>query len=366
MGNKAFKKKDAQLEEYFKVIQEKQVNHLRQSGYFHNSGEWIATMREDLLGSHGGWRTELIDFLDNWDVERDINVKASLVMLDYLDNQDSSPKKSTRCYLKSINTYTTFQDELDENQYKKLIHTQLCDSKQANVLNQIIELFQRSILEEFTYVTNTQRELKQAVLEEPTQYANILNEDLFDFLEIFTKAVKSFYLGFKNFITEKGAIEKIVRDAVIRDELFSVVIEFNSIIFNHDEEKYLQNLHELSQETPIDSSHFALDNGAGYLNSFSALLEVTSAKSYCQVLDCLINTSYYVTKALDDYYPNANIVLETDVILQIFQLLILRSCVPKFPILLKTIETLLDDSNQIGMLGFLLTTWIGSVEALKH
>ena len=184
--------------------------------------------------------------------------------------------------------------------------------------------------------------LKPQVLNSIGHYSKEIDNGILQFCKIMADVIPKFFLSFPENIED---IQSILRNSIIADEIFRLLVLTRKELQKDKEEEYLQNLQSFTfqnNHSPI-RKYLERENNLNYVSALENLIQITIAKSLGEMQDCVAWLSANISRSL--YNPDRpDHEFGEDDKIEAFQYIIARSSAPDLPLYLDILNTFIDRS----------------------
>ena len=242
----------------------------------------------------------------------------------------------------SLTNLQTFSYEIESDPYKKSLNGFLTEKKDCT-LYRIIKAFQQSIINYYCIIIDKKLCLKSTVLDALNHYSKEIDKAIITFSNIMIKIIPKFFLDLPNEIHD---INSIVKNAIISDDIFLLLILIRKELKQDIQDNYLQALQSFG-EYRIESSLLEIlerDNNSNYVKAMENLVEITHSTCIGDMHDAVAMLMNHISMSLFDPHDPFH-VIEEDQIIKAFLFIIGRSSAPDLPLYLDILSTFIDEKT---------------------
>lgn len=332
--------------DYFKKKKKEQLlffNKLK--GFLENTNEWVVLLREEIQKhSNKMWSQEMIKVIKSWQSYQDCSSKVAFAW-----NRYGSMKKvpmvnshNTCIWKDSIANLQTFSYEVESDPNKKALNGFLT-VKHDCILYRIIKAFQKSLITCYCRKKSGKLQLTSKALADISAVTKEIDSAILTFSEILIGIIPKFFLDLPAGIPD---IESIVRNSIISDEVFYLLVLTRKELKLEMQNSYLEALQffgGLHIDSPILET-LERDNNSSYVKAIENLVEITHSTCIGDMHDSIAMLMNHISMSLyDPKRPNK--VLEDDYIIKAFLFIIGRSSAPDLPLYLDILNTFIGEKT---------------------
>ena len=330
---------------YFAQKHKRRVSHFTKSqDFMENSSEWIVIFRETFeTYSSYPWTKPLKSFLKSWDNSQDRNTRVTFVWNDYTQKPIPKIDQSRTClWPQSIIGLQTFTYEVEIDPNKKTLSGILLNNTNCT-LHKLISILKSSLFEYYTELINSKPELRHPFLLQPDTTLKEIDQIVLKFIQVFLQILPKFFLHLPHNIDN---LEGIVRNAIVSDQILTLLVLVRKACLNDSQNKYLDALQSfccMRNSCPM-LERLEKSSEGYYLNAIGSVLSITEGKSIGQIHDSVAMLMNFVSMGLFDEQNPMNVV-EDEELIQAFLVIIGKSSVPDLPVYMSILNQFLDNNT---------------------
>jgi hypothetical protein len=345
MGQKPSKSRNLSIEKrIFKSNSCEQIRYVTQSQKFlENSSNWAALLKEKLkVCSKTVWAKEVLKVLKNWENYGYYSSKAKFVWDNFKSSNNHFKIDQSKAYTRSESTpiLQTFSHKLSIDPDKKTLH-ELLTEKRDCILYNIIRTFKNTIVKYYCTQKSDKFALRPKILKNINHFKKEVDKSIKDFISIIIRIIPLYFFDLPK---ELDDIDGIVRNAIISNEVLSMLVMFRKESFVEIQDKYLRGLEsfgKLSIQSGI-LNKLEEDMNENYMKAMESLLNIPNSMSIGNMQDSVAMLMNYISMGLLDE-SNPFSVVEDEDLVKAFLLVIGKSSVPDLPLYLDILNQFLDD-----------------------
>ena len=240
----------------------------------------------------------------------------------------------------SIANLQTFSYEVEINPHKKALNSFLKEKKDCT-LYRLIKTFKKNMINYYCIRSNEQFLLKPEIQSKILFYTEKIDEAVLAFVSILVQIIPKFFLDLPGNLED---IEGIVRNAIISDEILTLLVLVRKESFQDIRSQYINGL-ESFEGLPIKSgiwNKFENDREENYIKAMQSLVDITHCNSIGDIHDSVAMLMNYISMGLfDEKKPDYE--AEDDELIQAFLLIIGKSNTPDLPLYVSILNKFLDN-----------------------